>query len=232
MQNYRKPGPEDGSWLSSEGPYRDYIAAWCGLNPNLRSPDSKNKWTPLCNGNAHVAMLAFEQGEQVRRSDFSSAAELSAHLKLSSSGVTAENLPSNRIYIMEGLAPDFIAALGGHFFMDPTFFMGQERTTLWGLSHEGSKQTPYLPSLVDSEKTFLAKYYELRDFGAITTFSLFCARTGRNISVTTNTRPDLDDHKFEPIGIIHRKCSFWSRKNDKGWDGKCSRGPPLVTIQV
>lgn len=79
---------------------------------------------------------------------------------------------------------------------------------------------------------FLAKYYELRDFDAITTFSLFCARTSRNISVTANTRPDLDDRKFEPIGIINRKCSFWSRKYDKkGWDGKYSRDPTIVTIQ-
>jgi hypothetical protein len=211
---------EDGRWLSAEGPYRTYIAAWCELNPNLRTPDCTTRWSPLRNGNARVAMLNLEQGRPARRIDFSTAAELSAHLQLSSSEEATESLLIGRIYIMEGLAPDFIAALGEHFLMDPTFFMRQQRTTLWGLSHEGSKQTPSLPSLIDSENVFLMKYYELRDFDTIKTLSMWCTRTSRNITVTRNTRPDLYGLKFEPIGIVHRKCSFWSRKYDKnGWVG-------------
>lgn len=121
---------------------------------------------------------------------------------------------------MEGLAPDFIAALGDHFFMNPIFFMGQERTTRWGLSHEGCKQTTSLPSLIDSEKIFLLKYYELRDFETIKTFCMWCSRANRGISITSNTRPDLYDLKFEPIGIVHRKCSFWSRSDEMGWVGQ------------
>ena len=213
-----QPAPEDGRWLSAEGPYRDYIAAYCELNPNLRTPDSKNRWSPLRDGEARVTMLELEQGKRARRSDFASAAELSAHLRHSSRAIGAN---SCRIYVMEGLAPDFIAALGDHFLMEPTFFMGQERTTRWGLSFEGSRNPPELPSLVDSAKSFTIKYYEPRDFGEIKTFSMWCARTSRNISVTRNTRPDLYNLKYEPVGIVHRKCSFWSRKFDKkSWDGK------------
>jgi hypothetical protein len=208
----------DGGWLSAEGPYRDYIAAYCELNPNLRTPDSKNRWSLLRDGNAHVTMLELERGKRARRRDFASAAELSAHLRHSSRPVGVQNC---RIYIMEGLAPDCIAALGDHFLMEPTFFMGQERTTRWGLSFEGSRNTPELPSLVDSTKPFTIKYYEPRDFGEIKTFSMWCARTNRNISLTRNTRPDLYNLKYEPVGIVHRKCSFWCRKLDKGgWDGK------------
>jgi hypothetical protein len=219
MQSCGQAVPEDGRWLSAESPYRDYIAAYCELNPNLKTPDSKNQWSPLRDGNARVAMLEIEHGKKARRSDFSSAAEFSAQLKHSSAESAAERPPTGRIYIMEGLAPDFVAALGDHFFMDPKFFMGQERSTIWGWSHEGCKQTPYLPSLIDSEKMFLLKYYELRDFGPIKTSSMWCARTGRTISVTGNTRPDLHDLNFEPIGIGHRKCSFWTQSDEKGWIG-------------
>jgi hypothetical protein len=209
---------EDGRWLSAEGPYRDYIAAYCELNPNLRAPDSKNRWSPIKDGEARVTMLELEQGKRARRCNFTSADELSAHLKHSSRAIGAQNC---RVYIMEGLAPDFIAALGDHFLINPTFFMAQERTTRWGLSFEGSKNTPELPSLVDSANIFALKYYEPRNFGEIKTFSMWCARTNRNISVTRNTRPDLYNFKYEPVGIVHRKCSLWSRNLDKkAWDGK------------
>lgn len=213
-----QPAAEDGRWLSAEGLYRNYIAAYCELNPNLRTPDSKNRWSPLRNCQARVTMLELEQGKRAHRCDFQSAAELSTHLRHSSRAIGAQNC---RIYIMEGLAPDFIGALGDHFLMDPTFFMAQERTTRWGLSFEGSKNTPELPSLMDSEKIFAMKYYEPRNFREIKTFSMWCAVTSRNISVTRNTRPDLYNLKYEPVGIVHRKCSLWSRKLDKkGWDGK------------
>jgi hypothetical protein len=219
MQSHSQALSEDGRWLCAEGPYRDYIAAWCGLNPNLRRPDSNNRWSPLKTGNARVVMLEIEKGKKAQRTDFSSATNLSAHLTLYPANTAAERPSIGRIYIMEGLAPDFIAALGDHFFMNPGFFMDQERTTEWGLSHEGCKRTNSLPSLVDPEEMFLLKYRELRDFGAIDTFSMWCARTSRGISVTSNTRPDLYDLKFEPIGIVRRKCSFWSRSDEKGWVG-------------
>ena len=212
-----QPAPDDGRWLSAEGPYRDYIAAYCELNPNLRTPDSKNRWSSLDDGEARVSMLELEQGKRARRCDFTSATELSAHLRHSSRSIGSQNC---HIYIMEGLSPGFIAALGNHFLIEPTFFMGQERTTRWGLSFEGSKNTPELPSLMDSATFFAMKYYEPRNFGEIKTFSMWRARTSRNISVTRNTRPDLYNLKYEPIGIVHRKCSFWWRKFDKGWDGK------------
>src|SRR5580700_2634014 len=106
MQTRNNSVPEDGRWLSTEGPYRNFIAAWCELNPNLRNSDSKNLWTPLRKGDARVAMLELKQGKQICRSDFSSAADLSAHLQLAIPGIGAESPSTGRIYIMEGLATD------------------------------------------------------------------------------------------------------------------------------
>jgi len=115
FQSHGQSIPEDGSWLSTQGPYRDFIAAWCSLNPNLKWPDSKNHWTPMKTGNARVAMLELEQGELVHRSDFSAATELLEHLKLSSVQTATQISSPKCVFIMEGLAPDFIAVLGGHF---------------------------------------------------------------------------------------------------------------------
>jgi hypothetical protein len=74
-------------------------------------------------------MLEIKQGEKARRTDFSGAEVLLEHLKCSSAERAAKPPSSGRIYIMEGLALDYIAALGDHFFIDPRFFMDQERTT-------------------------------------------------------------------------------------------------------
>lgn len=216
----------DGRWLCDEGPYREYVAAWCRLNPNLGAPDPKNRWSPLRNGNARLAMIELGPDKQARRTDFLSATELSAHFRQLESRppylIREKNSYGHRrIYILEGLAPDFIAALGEHFLMDPTFFMRQERTTLWGFPSEGSRQTASLPSLVKPEKSFFMKYYELRRFEGIRAYTTFCGKTGRNVGVTRNTRPDLQGFKYEPVGIVHRKCSFWSRRCDsEGWDGE------------
>lgn len=234
MQTQFQLAPEDGSWLSAEGPYRDCIAAWCKLNPNLRTPDIKNLWSPLHSRKAHVSMLEISRGNPVRRLDFSSAADLSAHLKesaptpvaetstaeMSSSEVETETSRIGRLYIMEDQATDYNKVLGGHFHMDPKLFMQQERTTIFGLPYQGSQQSPGLPSLTEPGKMFIMRYCELRDFGSIKGFSMWCARTCRNISTTRSTRPDLQDLQFEPIGITRRKCSFWSQRCDKnGWVG-------------
>jgi hypothetical protein len=56
MQSHSQALSEDGGWLCAEGPNRDYVAAWCELNPNLKRPDSKNRWFPLKTGNARVVI--------------------------------------------------------------------------------------------------------------------------------------------------------------------------------
>jgi hypothetical protein len=106
-------------------------------------------------------MLELEQGKRACRRDFVSVGELSEHFRLSPRAIGADIC---RIYIIEGLAPNFIADLADHFQMEPAFFMGQERTTQWGFSFEGSRNMLELPSLMDLAKSFTIKYYEPRNF--------------------------------------------------------------------
>lgn len=177
IKNRVSTSSQTGSWLCTKGSYRNHIAAWCAVNPNIRAPDSKNQWSPLLIGNARVAMLELLPGKDVCRKDFSSSMELSKDLKsgLPPSSNMAESTSLGRrcrIYILEGLAPDFISVLGEHFLMDPTFFMKQERTNLWGLPFEGINKTPYLPSGTEPENNFCLKYYELRNYDDFRTFSI------------------------------------------------------------
>jgi hypothetical protein len=60
-------------------------------------------------------MLELEQGKRACRRDFVSVGELSDHFRLSPRAIGADIC---RIYIIEGLAPNFIADLADHFLMD------------------------------------------------------------------------------------------------------------------
>lgn len=65
---------------------------------------------------------------------------------------------------MEGLAKDYIGILGGHFFMDPTFFQRQERTCVWSNDFTPVSDALPHPSLLNPEKSFHLQYCELRQF--------------------------------------------------------------------
>ncbi|KAK6600154.1 hypothetical protein H4I96_07480 [Botrytis cinerea] len=72
-----------------------------------------------------------------------------------------------RVYILEGLDPQFIEAYGSYFFMNPTFFVRQGRNTVWDMRdvQEEFSDSPILPSLENPDKYFRLKYREMRKFG-------------------------------------------------------------------
>lgn len=205
--------PKEGSWLCADGPYRDFISKMGAIDPMLTKAD-KTGHAPLVAGNARVAMLEIGQNETVQRRDYRGAQDLRRHLESQPS----THSPWRRIYIMEGLAPDFVAVFGTHFLMTPTFFSRHERTVIGSLRHDNPSDMPTLPSLLDPEAAFLVKYQELRLFvkGLSTSMDYYvaCATTGRRIAFLR-----IGDN-VEPVGIVRRKCSYWARKDSHGnWDG-------------
>jgi hypothetical protein len=209
----------DGSQLSHDDRYHRFLEDYSKLNPNLGTLDIQNKWAPLPSRTAEVTMLEINQGTSVVRRNFSSGTELRDHLH-TDAPVGGE---TGRIYIVQNLASDFVEVLNLHFPIDPRFFADQARNTSYGLPNLGSLQTPYLPSLMNKEM-FLMKYFELRHFldpRVIKKFNMWCAQTCRHISTCRCARPDIQPYyDIEPIGIIHRRCSFWSKRYDNGsWVG-------------
>jgi hypothetical protein len=72
-----------------------------------------------------------------------------------------------------------------------------------------------MPSHPTSKDSFSLRYHELRDFGEnIDSFELRCTNQPRRISTTRW------EGKFDGVGIVRRKASFWSRANGAGgWNG-------------
>lgn len=208
---------------SIAGPYRDYIKALSGSNPGLKKSDPNNKAGPLQNGKAQVVLLdASATGQPAFTStEFRNVAELRTHFEN-----TSHDHKHRRIYLMEGLAPDFIAAIGGHFFMEPTFFQRQERTCVWSNDFTPVSDALPQPSLLHPDKSFHLQYCELRQFNkALENRYFFCERTRRHVGMTAPR------HKEESTtGILRRKVSWWSRETTGGgWDG---RSTPFVTPSI
>lgn len=196
------------------GPYRDYIKALSGSNPGLKKADPNNKDVPLRNGNALVVLL---DAPSIGQPDFTTTSFKNASDLRNHFGNTSHEHNRRRIYMMEGLAPDYVSVIGGHFFMDPTFFQRQERTCIWSNDFTPVSDALPQPSLLNPDKSFHLQYCELRQFNkALENRYYFCTRTRRHVGMTAPC------HKEESTtGILRRKVSWWSRETaGGGWDGK------------
>lgn len=120
---------------------------------------------------------------------------------------------------MEGLARDYVATIGGHFYMEPTFWLRQERTCVWSTDFTPVSDALPQPSLLNPDKSFHVQYCELREFNkAVESRPFFCKRTGRHVGMTA-PRQGADT----TTAIMRRKVSWWSAdrsEDDKGWDGR------------
>lgn len=205
-----------GSWFCDRGPYQEYIEALCGSNPSLNQPDPANETSPgplRQNGRARVVLLdAPLEGVPVfKREDLYRIEDLQAHFKK-----TSHDHDRRRIYMMEGLATDYIAAIGGHFFMDPVFFQRQERTCVWSNDFTPTSDALPQPSRLHPEKMFHVQYCELRHFSEILPNKpFFCKRTGRHVGMTPARKGEKST-----TGILRRKITWWTIKSEtkKGWD--------------
>ncbi|KAF1996685.1 hypothetical protein P154DRAFT_565879 [Amniculicola lignicola CBS 123094] len=217
-----------GLWLCDEGPYQEYIAKFAGSNPGLKSPDPANKDWPLKTGNATVCLLEASASTtgpvEFTKTQFASLPKLRKHFE-----ETDHKHDKHRVYIMEGLATDYIAVIGGHFFMEPTFFQRQERTCVWSNEFTPTSDALPHPSLLDPEKAFHLQYCELRQFDADMSGQFyFCQRTGRHVGMT---KARTSEKEKSTTAILRRKTSFWSRKTSgKGWDAVILVDPQLDAL--
>ncbi|KAH6694929.1 hypothetical protein BKA61DRAFT_531694 [Leptodontidium sp. MPI-SDFR-AT-0119] len=215
-----------GAWLSGDSSYQQDVERFAFLNPALEERD-RNSWSPIPPSNARVGMLELKQDYSPSRKVFLSEDELGSYLSKETTAPSSPPEPRRRIFIMEGLATDYIATLGKHFNIDPTVFMRQERSTLWDPRHEGTRNTPCLPSLLDPEASFQIKYYEVRYFHSKMDLVMKCARTGRHIGVTKSSG------ELDQVAIVRRTCSFWSRCEDSGsWDAVILCDPPIENVLI
>lgn len=195
------------------GPYRQYIEALSKSNPGLETADPNNKNNPLTFGRANVVLLDAPAASQTKfeKTEFNNCAQLQEHFQSS-----PRDHNHRRIYIMEGLAPDYVATIGGHFYMEPTFWLRQERTCVWSNDFTPVSDALPQPSLLNPEKSFHVQYCELRQFNkALESRPFFCHRTRRHVGMTA-PRQDADT----TTAILRRKVSWWCEETGNGgWDG-------------
>ncbi|KAF2203539.1 hypothetical protein GQ43DRAFT_438725 [Delitschia confertaspora ATCC 74209] len=215
-----EPDGSDGTWLCEKGEYQEYIEVLTGSNPGLKRPDPKNKNHPLKPGNATVVMLEADSSgtPKFKQTTFNDATHLKDQL-LTHCG------DRRRIYIVEGLAQDYISVMGSHFWMDPTFWLRQERTCVWSNDFTPTSDALPQPSLLEPEKTFHLQFCELRQFAtALENKPYYCYRTGRHVGLTSI-------RENSTTGILRRKISFWSREIEQGgWDVVILCDPPLTDV--
>jgi len=200
------------------GEYQDYIRGLSNSNPSLRKRDPNNEKNPLTDNNALVVLLdasaSASNAPAFTKTEFVCAQDLRKHFV--SVATTRPTSPQRRIYIMEGLAKEYISVLGGHFFMDPSFFLRQERTCVWSNDFTPTSDMLPQPSSLDPEQSFHLQYCELRQFTkAIENRYHFCKRTGRHVGMTPPRQKE-----DSTTGILRRKVSWWCRTLEGGgWDG-------------
>ncbi|GIJ92162.1 hypothetical protein Asppvi_011138 [Aspergillus pseudoviridinutans] len=137
--------------------------------------------------------------------------------------------PQRSIYILEGLAPEFVEAFGGHFRLHPSVFLDHERLVAFDDRPTGEAGgMPFLVSTIRSKEHISLKYHEPLVFSPPpTSFRNFCDHTGRHIGITRVMG------KLSPVGVARQKCSFWCRGNDSdaGWDCLIICDPPIERLR-
>jgi hypothetical protein len=199
--------------LTSLGPYQEYIEALSESNPGLKKRDPANEATPLRVGNATVTLLEAPTTGPISftKHEFVSSAKLQQHFDNSE-----RNHDRKRIYVMEGLATDYIKTIGGEFFMDPSFFLRQERTCVWSNSVTPTSDALPPPTALNPRKMFHLQYCELRHFNKfLPNLPHYCSRTNRHIGMTAGRKNDKTT-----VAILRRKIAWWSQETQRGgWDG-------------
>jgi hypothetical protein len=215
----------DGYHLCSEGLYRETVTAMCIRNPLLRWGHIQYAATPDEYGRVVVLEFVGAALVHVSRINLTSSRNLSTYLQQEKSHST------RRLFLMEGVARNYVEVLGSHFNMDPSFFASQKRPNSWELSQFNIERTQRLPSLNDPRRSFMMRYPEMRYFplkngrSQLNDQYLRDVEGQRTINISRRTREikrdkDLKWGQFDNIAVINRAASYWSRKyQDGGWEG-------------
>jgi len=186
--------------------YRLFVSSMRLRNPNLVKLEGILAQQEPSSEDGRAAVIEIYDTHVAERHIHSSSALLDY--------VNRQHLTSSctrRLY----LPGNYVEVLGRQLRIDPHVF-DQQINYGYLKRLEDVLDVPLLPSHPTSKECFTLRYPELLDFGdnAIQSFELTCTNQRRRISTIQR------DGKFETIGIVRRKATFWSRmKAEKGWDG-------------
>ena len=123
--------------------------------------------------------------------------------------------PLRRLFILEGFNDMYETIISAHLKIHPKFWHRHKRAMLWESTKHSAGNVPLLPSTHESHEIFLLNYCQLMHLGIKDqTFNLRCAENERYIACARY------DGKFDGIGSVYRKVSFWATLDTpNGWNG-------------
>lgn len=216
-----------GSHLENPGEYEQIIAKLIKKYPNLISTSHK-PWAAPRQFASAPRLVCFQLSPIASAGDnpaiypLHDIDEVKAFI-LNTDVAASEPDPVRRIWIMEGTHPSYVAVLGKAFDIDPRLWMRHQRLNTWESAFSDSGNAPVLPSLHSEQRGFTLSYCQLMhlnyDPEDVSTRTR-CAENERHIALTRRIRKEEADEKFDGVGIVHRKASFWSQPVEKGgWNG-------------
>ncbi|CAI6332887.1 unnamed protein product [Periconia digitata] len=224
-----------GSHLAADGEYRRAIANLEDSNKNLVHKDWK---VPRISNDANnpyndvlpcrIRLITFnDDGKPMNNAqprEFADSTDFKNFMEN-----TPPNTPTRRLYLLEGVGPEYVATLGTHLDIDPAFFLRHQRTALWEGRHRGGN-TAQLASVEDHNNSFMIEFAENLYFvEAPSSRSLRNPNDNRHINMSKMPEFTQD---LDRVGIMHRKASFWSRKCPGGWNALILMDPGLTRKTV
>lgn len=215
-----------GSHLAAPGAYQETIAKLINKYPNLANADYK-PWRQPRELSSPARLVVFEfaasatSGTAPTRKDFAGIDELKVFLDTDAAGIASTN-PIHRFWILEGLHPAYIAVLGDALDVDPRLWMRHQRVNIRERPYREAGSLPVLPTLASEQQGFTFSYCQLVHLNyEPQTFTARCAENERHIALTRLVDREQRGHKFDGVGVVHRKVSTWFQNlpND-GWNSK------------
>ncbi|KAJ5613586.1 hypothetical protein N7528_007240 [Penicillium herquei] len=195
---------------------KQFFADWERLSPNsLPRTLSLNPVSSRC------GVLEFIQNEQPRFIDLSDQTDLQNYINTMNTNYSCQN----RLFLLEDLEESKLETLGSALMIDPLVLADHLFTYHFSQTHTIPHRK--LPSVINAERSFTLRYYELRETGhrvadAQTSRRRTFARASRQIE----SWKDLAEYQKETIvDLVRHNISFWCDKglgrdkNQGAWNG-------------
>lgn len=188
--------------------YQERCSKLANKYPNLRNKDYK-RWCSYPNPDSRrVACFQFLSNGTVRDNRFNDADSLMAFLAVDPS-------PSaRRLFILESFNDKIRDLVSIKLNVDPQVFHRHTRVAIWESARREAGNTPLLPSLIDSNRSWAMLYSQLIHLNLEKQeFTLRCLDSERHIASSRN------DGKLDGVGSVGCKISFsGTRRGQDGWD--------------
>lgn len=189
--------------------YQEQYPKFASKYPCLHNKDFK-RWYPFPNVDTRrTACFQFLPDGSIRDNRFNNAGSLAAFLAVNSS-------PSaRRLFIMESFSDQIRDLVSLKLDVDPQVFYRHAKVAVWESAHKKAGNTPLLPSLIDSNRSWTISYSQLIHLNLEKqAFTLRCLGSERHIASSRH------GGKLDGIGSVGCKISFsGTRRGQDGWDG-------------